>query len=115
MATILLLSLLVLPTGAGSVPAPTAGEAYVYPSPATPKSCAKIVYSMQEEGRAEVRVYHEEGTLVVRLSNRHAAGLQVVPLDPCTLAPGMYLYRVVLRYDSGLVEKLKSAWFVVSP
>jgi hypothetical protein len=70
---------------------------------------------MQEAGVAEVRLYREDGILAARLERRHEAGLQTVPLGSCSFAPGMYLYRVVLKYDSGLVEKLKSGWFVVSP
>ncbi len=97
-----------------AAPAPAAGEVYVYPSPATPRSCPRMVFSMQEAGSATVRVYHEDGTLAARYSNRHAAGLQVLPLG-CVFAPGMYFYRVTLHYESGLVEKPPAGWFVFSP
>jgi hypothetical protein len=112
---LLLVSLCVLPQGTAAAPAPNPGEAYVFPSPSTPTHCAKIVYFMRDAGKAEVRVYHEDGTLAAHFVNRHEAGLQVIPLWSCGFAPGMYLYRVTLTYGSGLVEKLKSGWFVVSP
>jgi len=113
-ALIPILLLLAFPSLLPGAPAPAAGEAYVFPSPATPQSCPRMVFSMQEAGSATVRVYHEDGTLAARYSNRHAAGLQVLPLG-CVFAPGMYFYRVTLHYESGLVEKPPAGWFVVSP
>jgi len=98
-----------------AVPWPSDGEAYVYPSPSDPLHCAKIVYAMRAPGTADIRVYHEDGTLAAHLEEHHGFGLQVDLLRSCSFAPGVYLYRLTLRYDSGLVEKLGSGWFTVSP
>lgn len=100
---------------AGSAPAPDPGTAYVYPQPALRRSPARIVFAMREAGRAEARIYREDGSLALRLNEPVPAGVTSLAFDPSRLSPGVYLMRVTLRYAAGGDERLRSFWFVVSP
>jgi hypothetical protein len=98
-----------------AAPLPSSGKAYVYPCPVRPNQSARIVFAMRSPGEAEVRVYHEDGTLVERMVRRRPFGIQEEDLQTGRYAPGVYLYRVTLKYDTGFVEQLRSGWFTVAP
>lgn len=63
----------------------------------------------------KVSVYHEGGDLVAKFEESLGAGSQKLPLDLQNFAPGVYLYRVLLRYDGG--EETAQGWkkFAVLP
>jgi hypothetical protein len=113
--TILFLSLLMViaPFGANALDTPDSGTSYSYPLPAKAGGLVNIVYTMANSGTVQVLAYNESGDLVVNFTDLKPAGLQSSQVDLCCLAPGIYLYLVMINYDSGSKEKLKPAKFVV--
>ena len=101
-----------LALGAGALPAPPAGSSYVYPNPGH-GCCVQVVYQMEEDGQAEVRVYHEGGDLATTVTDARPTGTQQSTILLCVLAPGPYFYRVALRYDSGRTVRLPTGRFLV--
>ena len=101
------------PLAVKALDTPDPGTTYSYPLPATAGSIVNVVYSSAESGSAQILAYNESGDLVVNYSNSTPSGLQVSKIDLCCLAPGVYVYLVLLHYDSGRTEKLKPGKFVV--
>jgi hypothetical protein len=97
-----------------ALPAPAAGCAYVYPSPATASKCANIASRLKEPGRVFIRLFNESGDLVARLEEPHDSGVWSTFLNTCSFSPGAYLFQVTIRYGDGSVEKLKQGWFTVT-
>jgi hypothetical protein len=89
---------------AGSNP-PAQGNTFAYPSPAR-GGVVNIVYDMQSSGQAEVRIYNDHGDLAASQKNTEPSGAQVTQFQVHDFAPGVYLYKVVLTYDSGSSESL---------
>ena len=91
---------------------PTPGSSYAYPNPVR-GCCVDVVYRMDEPGTAEIRVYHEGGDLVAQSSEWKPVGTQETRVG-CRQAPGLYLYRVTLHYDSGRTAILPTGHFTVA-
>jgi len=98
---------------ASALDIPPSGTSYAYPLPAHQGTLVNLVYTMAETGSPEVLVYSESGDQVITFRDLKPIGLQTSQVDLCCLAPGVYLYFVILHYDSGNTEKLKPAKFVV--
>lgn len=90
---------------------PEPGKTFAYPSP-TDCGWVAMAYHMREGGACLVRVFHEGGKVVASFREEKPAGPTFSRVNACPLAPGVYLYRLTLRYDSGTSEKL-SGKFVV--
>jgi hypothetical protein len=85
---------------------PVAGHTFAYPSPAN-GGVVNIVYSMQDSGTASIRVYNAIGDLAASVqSGEELAGTQRSLISLDGFAPGIYLYKIVLKYDSGASESL---------
>src|SRR5258708_6457689 len=113
MKKIFYLMLLLLLTGAfpwksSALDTPDAGATYSYPLPANTGGLVNIVYTMAQSGSAQILAYNESGELVVNFNDLKPAGLQTSKIDLCCLAPGVYVYLVLLHYDSGGQEKLRA-------
>ena len=67
-----------------------------------------MAYFMAEAGKVQVRLWNENGDLAAAPSEAQAAGYRCMRLDIKGYAPGIYYYRVVLRYDSGREERLRA-------
>lgn len=92
---------------------PSQGKAFAYPSPAK-GAVINIVYSMLAPGEANIRVYNDNGDLVAAVKEQKSAGSQKTQIPISGFAPGIYLYKVVLTYDSGKVDNLSVQKFGVS-
>lgn len=88
----------------GSNPPPV-GKTFAYPSPATGGNI-NVVYTMNGPGRAHIRVYNSVGDLVASVDDLELAGVQKSAVPINGFAPGVYLYKVVLNYDSGGSQSL---------
>ncbi len=95
------------PTPVATPPAPT-GQPYVSPNPSA-GNLVRFTYQMAQPGRAVIRVWNAWGNLTATLNDPKSSGLQSSQLDVSTFAPGHYLYRVELDYDSGQSEKFRTA------
>jgi hypothetical protein len=87
------------PTPIATPPAP-ADQPYVYPNP-TSGGAVKFVYRMAESGKADIKVWNAWGNLAATINDSKPAGQASSTLDTSSFAPGHYLYRIVLNYDSG--------------
>lgn len=92
---------------------PTAGATFAYPSPAR-GGALNVVYFMQEPGRALIRIWNEAGDLASSVEEPRLAGPQKTRFLTADYAAGIYLYKVVLTYDSGKTEETKTRKFVVA-
>jgi hypothetical protein len=96
---------------AGANP-PAKGQTFAFPSPAK-GSAINVVYNMVDSGKAAIRIWNENGDLVATIEERKLAGFQKSRIPINNFAPGVYLYKVVMTYDSGNVEKLDAQKFAV--
>ena len=92
--------------------APEAGTSYSYPLPVS-GDFVKVAYTLSEPGTARVLVYNEAGALVMNSTEVKPPGLQTTQLCVCSAPPGLYIYFVLLNYDSGKKEKLRPGKIVV--
>jgi len=69
---------------------------------------------MKRPGRVHLRVWNAAAEKVAEVVEEKPAGPQTSVLTVRDYAPGVYIYRVILRYDSGVVEKLSADRFVVT-
>lgn len=92
---------------------PDAGTSYSYPLPALVGGTVNLAYTMAGPGSVQVLAYNEAGDQVVHFNDLKPAGLQTSQVDLCCLAPGVYLYLILITYDSGATERLKPGKFVV--
>src|SRR5579859_1907684 len=97
---LLLASAISYPDLSGALDTPAAGTTYSYPLPAQAGGIVKIVYSMKESGSVQILAYNEASDLVVDFNDTKPVGLQTSQIDLCCLAPGVYLYLVLMNYDS---------------
>ena len=88
------------------------GAAFAFPSPAR-GDFINIAYFMDEAGASDVRVYNEAGDLAARTEESKLSGPQRTRISIKTFAPGVYIYKVVLTYQSGKVEALEAQKFAV--
>ena len=96
-------------------PTPTYDErthTYIYPSPVKGPR-ATIAYQMKGPGRVRIRVWNAGAEWVAEVDECKPAGSQTSVLTVGDYAPGVYLYRVLLDYDSGAKERLSTVRFVV--
>jgi hypothetical protein len=68
---------------------------------------------MKESGRVRIRVWNAGAEWVAEVNEYKSAGPQTSILTVRDYAPGVYLYRVLLDYDSGVEERLSTVRFVV--
>jgi hypothetical protein len=68
---------------------------------------------MAGSGTVQVMAYNESGENVINFNDVKPAGVQASQVDLCCLAPGIYIYLVLIHYDSGNQEKLKPGKFAV--
>ena len=101
------------PLAAAALDTPDPGTSYSYPLPAKAGGLLYLAYTMAGPGTMQAQAYNEAGELVLRFSETKPQGLQSSPVDLCCLPPGVYLYLITLQYDTGKVERLKPAKFVV--
>ena len=92
---------------------PNKGQAFAYPSPARNGS-VNFVYEMSEVGKVEIRVYNEIGDLVTSVKEEKLAGSQKSQVSVNAFAPGLYLFKVTMEYDSGATESLGVQKFSVA-
>jgi hypothetical protein len=81
------------------------GKAFAYPSPAR-GDMVSVAYFMSEAGRAEIRIHNEAGELAALVQEDKISGSQRSQISIKDFAPGIYLVKVVLTYNSGTVESL---------
>jgi hypothetical protein len=74
---------------------------------------ANVSYNMKSSGKVQVRVWNAAAEKVAEVVDYRAAGWQTSLLTVRDYAPGVYIYRVFIEYDSGVREKLKAERFVV--
>jgi hypothetical protein len=91
---------------------PGSGECFIYPSPARGNQ-ATACYNMAEPGQVEVKIWNWRAGLVDDLNDQKPAGVQTTPFDISSFAPGVYLFEVTLRYDSGRTDKCGPHKFAV--
>ena len=84
---------------------PAQGHTFAFPSPAR-GGLINMVYNMQSSGQATVRIYNDHGDLAASLQESKPQGAQTSQFQIGDFAPGVYLYKVVLNYDSGSSESL---------
>jgi hypothetical protein len=72
-----------------------------------------VVYAMGAPGKVKIRVFNILGEMVARLEEDKPAGVQVTRLTTGNYAPGIYLYKIDINYDSGGVQSLPVAKFLV--
>jgi hypothetical protein len=94
-------------------PASTSKEAFAYPSPAR-TGVVNLVYNMTETGRASIRIWNENGDLVASLDEPKLSGPQTSRIAIGGFAPGIYLYKIILYYDSNTEQRLNVRKFVVA-
>ena len=87
------------PTPVATPPPPTT-QPYVYPNP-TSGGNVKFVYQMAESGKASIKVWNAWGNLAATINESKPPGLASSSLDVSSFAPGHYLYRIILNYNSG--------------
>lgn len=92
---------------------PAAGGTFVYPSPAR-GGAVNVVYFMREPGRALIRIWNEAGDLAASVEEPRLAGPQKTRFATSGYAAGIYLYKVILTYDSGTKEETNTRKFVVA-
>jgi hypothetical protein len=78
---------------------------YVYANPSQGPT-VNFVYSMAESGTAQITLLNDGGDVVATVSEPKPAGVQKTTMDIHQLASGHYFYMIVLKYDSGRVQKL---------
>lgn len=88
-----------------------AKQTWAFPSPA--RDATRFAYLMAEPGTVTVRVYNAAGTLVATVEETAPAGVQSSGLTTAGLAPGVYYYTLIRKYDSGSSDKADLAKFVV--
>jgi hypothetical protein len=80
--------------------APGAAEAILFPSPAK-GGTVTVVYGMYAAGLADVLIWNDRGDLVAKVETQQLSGAQKTVVPVGSFAPGVYLYRVDLKYGSG--------------
>jgi hypothetical protein len=91
---------------------PSAGDCFVYPSPAKGDQ-ATVSCRLAQAGRIEVRIYNQTGDRVLETTVSQPPGVQVASFSIVGFASGVYYCSVSLKYDSGGSEKLKIKKFAV--
>lgn len=91
---------------------PPAGKSFAFPSPAR-KGKVSFVYNMASPGKARIRVYNDNGDYAAGLDEQKPGGAQKSEMQLGGFAPGVYLYKIVLTYDSGKTESLETQKFTV--
>jgi len=104
--------LITSPDGFAGANAPAAGKTFEYPSPVR-NGVMHLVYRMAESGTAAIRIWNERGDLSAQQEDHRPAGPQETRIQIATFAPGIYLYKIILTYDSGRIERLDAQKFAV--
>ena len=91
---------------------PALGKAFAFPSPAR-KGKVNFVYNMAEPGKAKIRVYNDNGDYAAGIEEQKPSGAQKSTISVRDFAPGVYIFKVVLTYDSGKSESLDAQKFSV--
>ena len=73
----------------------------------------QIVFVLQKPGDAVLDIFNERADLAAMVSDPGLpAGLHSSRVDLAGLAPGVYFYKVTLKYSDGSVERLKAGKFL---
>ncbi len=91
------------------------GDVIVYPNPAAGDSVT-FMYSLGEPADVNIDVYNLLGYKVAHLEDKNKPGLinRKTTWDIKDLAPGVYLYQVLIRTQSGQVQKNKIQRLVIT-
>ncbi len=91
------------------------GDVIVYPNPAAGDSVT-FMYSLGEPADVNIDVYNLLGYKVAHLEDKNKPGLinRKTTWDIKDLAPGVYLYQVLIRTRSGQVQKNKIQRLVIT-
>ena len=93
---------------------PSKGQSFAYPSPVRKGGVVNIVYEMRGPGEAIIKVWNENGDLAAATKELKLGGTQKTQMSVRAFAPGVYLYKVSLSYDSGTKEDLAVQKFAVA-
>jgi hypothetical protein len=91
---------------------PSSGNAFVYPEPVTGRDARLAIY-MNEIGVANVLIFNSVGEVSAKLQEVLGQGLQTIPLNLSTFAPGVYFFQISMQYSSGDTELVSAGKFVV--
>jgi hypothetical protein len=98
----------------GGYAGPNSGNgAFLFPSPAKGGD-VNVVYTMKSPGQASVLVWNDRGDLVAKVQQEELAGVQKTKVPIGAFAPGVYLYRVDIRYAGGNEVRTDVNKFAVS-
>jgi hypothetical protein len=93
---------------------PSKGKTFAFPSPAKGDSL-NVAYNMSGgAGKVAIRIWNENGDLVAKVEENKPAGPQKSWIPIRDFSSGIYIYKVVMTYDSGSVEKLDAQKFGVA-
>ena len=89
-----------------------AGQCTVYPSPVRGNQ-ATLAYTMAEAGTMKMTLWNQNREKAAVITDTRPAGPQTTAFSLSGFAPGVYLYSVTLRYNSGTSQTLKPGKFAV--
>ncbi len=90
-----------------------ADEIYAYPSPAKGRY-AWFIYQLESPGEVEISLWNVLGEKVGTLNANHASGgTQRQTWDIQSVAPGVYIYQAVVRFNDGQTRTLNRGKMVV--
>lgn len=85
---------------------------YVYPNPTGGRRC-HVVYRVHGPCQARVRVFQAAGEPACLVEQRHeSAGVKSAEIPSEDFAPGIYIYKVDLKYDDGKRDKRPLGKFI---
>jgi hypothetical protein len=90
-------------SGFGGANSVGAAQAILFPSPARGGSVT-VAYGMFAAGQATVLIWNDRGDLVAKVVQQQLSGPQLTVVPVGAFAPGVYLYRVDLKYAAGEVR-----------
>jgi hypothetical protein len=88
---------------------------YAYPNPSEGPDI-NIVYRMDGPGDARIRVFQAAGEPAAKAEERHnSGGVKRCTIPLAGFAPGVYFYKVDMRYDDGEHDKRPIGKFICKP
>jgi hypothetical protein len=88
---------------------------YAYPNPSEGPD-VHIVYRMDGPGQARIRVFQAAGDPAAMGEERHnSGGVKRCTVPVSGFAPGVYFYKVDMRYDDGRRDKRPVGKFICRP
>jgi len=86
---------------------------YVFPSPVR-GNVLNVDYNMCENGKFQIRIYNENADLVANVTEQKMAGNQISQIPTGNFASGIYIYKIVLTYNSGRTDNFNVSKFAVA-